>query len=36
MLKPDPTRRFKKDLKKYEHNKPAKKELDAVLGLLSK
>ena len=36
MLKPDPTRRFKKDLKKYEHNKPVKKELETVLGFLLK
>lgn len=36
MLKPDPTRRFKKDLKKYEHNKPVKKELETVLGILLK
>ena len=36
MLKPDPTRRFKKDLKKYEYNKPVKKELDTVLGFLLK
>ena len=34
MLKPDPTRRFKKDFKKYEHNKPVKKELETVLGFL--
>jgi len=36
MLRPDPTRRFKKDLKKYEHNKPVKTELETVLGLLLK
>ena len=36
MLKPNPTHRFKKDLKKFEHNKSAKKELDAVLGFLLK
>lgn len=36
MLKPEPTRRFKKDLKKFEHNKPVKKEFDAVLGFLLK
>ena len=34
MLKPYPTSRFKKDLKKYEHNKPVKKELETVLGFL--
>lgn len=34
MLKPDPTHRFKKDLKKYEFNKPVKKELDTVLAYL--
>lgn len=34
MLKPDPTRQFKKDLKKYEHNKQVKKELAAVLEFL--
>lgn len=36
MLKPDPTRRFKKDLKKYEHNKPVKKALETVLSTLLK
>ena len=36
MVKPDPTRRFKKDLKKYEHNKPVKKELETVLIFLLK
>lgn len=36
MLKPDPTHRFKKDLKKYEHNKIVKKELEAVLRILLK
>lgn len=36
MLKPDPTRRFKKDFKKYEHNKSVKKELETVLGILLK
>ena len=36
MLKPDPTRRFKKDFKKYEHNKQVKKELETVLGILLK
>ncbi len=36
MLKPQPSSRFKKDLKKYEHNKPVKKELEALLGFLLK
>lgn len=36
MLNPSPTHRFKKDLKKFEHNKSVKKELDAVLGFLLK
>lgn len=36
MLKPDLTRRFKKDFKKYEHNKPVKKELEIVMGFLLK
>lgn len=34
MLKPYPTSRFKKDIKKYEHNKPVKKELETVLVFL--
>ena len=34
MLKPDPTGRFKKDFKKYEYNKPVKKELETVMGFL--
>ncbi len=34
MLKPIPTSRFKKDLKKYEHNKLVKKELETVLCIL--
>lgn len=34
MLNPDPTRRFKKDFKKYEYNKPVKKELETVMGFL--
>jgi mRNA interferase YafQ len=34
MLKPSPTHRFKKDLKKFEHNKPVKKALNEVLSLL--
>lgn len=36
MLKPDPTRRFKKDFKKYDHNKTVKKELETVLCILLK
>lgn len=36
MLKPEPTHRFKKDLKKFEHNKSVKKELNTVLGFLLK
>ncbi|MEK7339164.1 MAG: type II toxin-antitoxin system YafQ family toxin [Candidatus Rhabdochlamydia sp.] len=36
MLKIDLTSRFKKDLKKYEHNKPVKKELEIVLSFLLK
>lgn len=36
MLKPDPTRRFKKDFKKYAYNKPVKKELETVMGFLLK
>jgi mRNA interferase YafQ len=36
MLKPEPSRRFKKDLKKYEHNKAVKEAFDAVLKLLVK
>jgi mRNA interferase YafQ len=36
MLKPDPTRRFKKDLKKFEHNKSVQQELNTVLDFLLK
>jgi mRNA interferase YafQ len=36
MLKPFVTRRFKKDFKRYEHNKSVKMELDTVLGFLLK
>ncbi len=36
MLRPNPTHRFKKALKKFEHNKSVKRELDAVLGFLLK
>lgn len=33
MLKPEPSRRFKKDLKKYQHNKSVKEAFDTVLKL---
>lgn len=36
MLKPEPSHRFKKDLKKYQHNKSVKEALDKVLKLLVK
>lgn len=36
MLKPELSRRFKKDLKKYQHNKSVKEEFDTVLKLLVK
>lgn len=36
MLKPEPSHRFKKDLKKYQHNKTVKEVFDAVLKLLVK
>lgn len=36
MLNLAPTHRFKKDLKKIEHNEPAKKALNIVLDLLMK
>jgi mRNA interferase YafQ len=36
MLKPEPSHRFKKDLKKYQHNKAVKEAFDAVLKLLVK
>lgn len=36
MLKIALTSRFKKDLKKYAHNKPVKKELEVVLRFLLK
>jgi mRNA interferase YafQ len=36
MLKPFITRRFKKDFKRFEHNKSVKIELDAVMGFLLK
>ncbi len=36
MLNPSPTHRFKKDLKKFEHNKSVKREFNAVLGFLLK
>ena len=36
MLKPEPSHRFKKDLKKYEHNKPVKEAFDTVLKMLVK
>ena len=34
MLKPEPSSRFKKDLKKYQHNKSVKEAFDRVLKLL--
>lgn len=34
MLKPQPSHRFKKDLKKYQHNQMIKEAFDAVLKLL--
>lgn len=34
MLKPTPTTKFKKDLKKFKHQKKIIKELNDVLGLL--
>jgi mRNA interferase YafQ len=36
MLKPEPSHRFKKDLKKYQHNKAVKEAFDVVLKLLVK
>ena len=36
MLKPEPSSRFKKDLKKYQHNKSVKEAFDTVLKLLIK
>lgn len=36
MLKPEPSHRFKKDLKKYQHNKIVKEAFDTVLKLLIK
>lgn len=36
MLKPEPSHRFKKDLKKYQHNKTVQKAFDKVLKLLVK
>ena len=36
MLKPEPSHRFKKDLKKYKHNKTVKEVFDVVLKLLVK
>ena len=36
MLKPELSHRFKKDLKKYQHNKSVKEALDDVLKLLVK
>ena len=36
MLKPEPSHRFKKDLKKYQHNKAVKEAFDEVLKLLVK
>ncbi len=36
MLKPEPSHRFKKDLKKYQHNKEVKEAFDVVLKLLVK
>ncbi len=34
MLKPEPSHRFKKDLKKYKHNKTVLEAFDTVLRLL--
>lgn len=36
MLKPQPSHRFKKDLKKYQHNKAVKEAFDTVLKFLVK
>jgi hypothetical protein len=35
MLKPEPSHRFKKDLKKYQHNKAIKEAFDVVLKILT-
>jgi mRNA interferase YafQ len=36
MLKPEPSHRFKKDLKKFQHKKSVKEAFDMVLKLLIK